>query len=115
VSLVANDDDIEMWVRPVWMDNASCRGLYNVMHVDPDLSPFDRARARDYAKGICFGCPVRLECVEHGVREGEKDGIYGGLDEAQRRAISKLHPDVERRVAHARSKSDEQANKRRRH
>ena len=39
------------------------------------------------AKAICAQCPVRLECLEHALIEGERFGVWGGLSERERRRI----------------------------
>ncbi|MFB6813084.1 WhiB family transcriptional regulator [Streptomyces sp. NPDC056347] len=38
------------------------------------------------AKALCAQCPIRAACVEHAIRHGETDGIWGGLTPAERRA-----------------------------
>ena len=39
------------------------------------------------AKEICAGCPVRSACLEWSLTAGERWGIWGGLDERERRAV----------------------------
>jgi WhiB family redox-sensing transcriptional regulator len=39
------------------------------------------------AKGICARCPVRIECLEYAVRIREPHGIWGGLNELERRIL----------------------------
>jgi WhiB family redox-sensing transcriptional regulator len=39
------------------------------------------------AKRICADCPVRRECLEYALRVREPFGIWGGLNESERRAI----------------------------
>ena len=65
-----------------WRDKAACGDA------DPDLFfPPDeggKAQARK-AKGICAGCPVRAECLEYAIRNGEHWGVWGGVAERDRR------------------------------
>jgi WhiB family redox-sensing transcriptional regulator len=39
------------------------------------------------AKAICARCPVRIECLEYAVRIREPHGIWGGLNELERRIL----------------------------
>jgi WhiB family redox-sensing transcriptional regulator len=39
------------------------------------------------AKSICALCPVRIECLEYAVRIREPHGIWGGLNELERRVL----------------------------
>lgn len=46
--------------------------------------------ARDsirYARKICRGCPVIVECLKHAIKHNEKEGVWGGLTPAERGAI----------------------------
>lgn len=36
-------------------------------------------------RAICRRCPVRDQCLDHALREGERDGIWGGMTPSQRR------------------------------
>lgn len=38
---------------------------------------------------ICAACPVRVECLEHALREGEQYGIWGGTRERERRRMTR--------------------------
>jgi WhiB family redox-sensing transcriptional regulator len=56
---------------------------------DPDLF-FPRERNDPEigeAKRVCARCPVRDECLEYSLATKEEFGIWGGLDEWERRAI----------------------------
>ena len=39
------------------------------------------------AKEVCGECPVSTECLEYALETNQDSGIWGGLDEEQRRAI----------------------------
>ena len=64
-----------------WEKRAACRGA------DPEL--FFPERGDTYsvqaAKAVCARCPVRAECLEEHL--GEKQGVWGGMSEYERRAI----------------------------
>ena len=42
------------------------------------------------AKALCGRCPVRQECLEHALHNGEDYGIWGGLTEGERREVAVL-------------------------
>lgn len=64
-----------------WLRRGACRSS------DPDLffplapSPLQEARA----KAVCARCPVIDECRSYALREGETEGIWGGLTPQERR------------------------------
>ena len=39
------------------------------------------------AKAICAGCAVLVECRDYAVATRQPFGVWGGLDEEQRRAV----------------------------
>ena len=64
-----------------WRNRAACQG------VDPDVffpvSDEDAARA----KAICATCAVRQACLEYALAHRERDGVWGGATERERRRI----------------------------
>lgn len=66
-----------------WRVQAAC------VDVDPEIffpNPADRAGIQA-AKVICASCPVRAICREEALENRESDGVWGGLDEDQRRRL----------------------------
>jgi WhiB family transcriptional regulator, redox-sensing transcriptional regulator len=64
-----------------WRANAACRGL------DPSIFfPLTDEEA-EQAKSVCDGCPVQGSCLEHALGIREKEGIWGGRTERERRRI----------------------------
>jgi len=64
-----------------WRLQARCRG------VDPDIFfPVSDEDAAD-AKVICSYCPVREACLEWALSTREKNGVWGGLTERERRRV----------------------------
>jgi WhiB family transcriptional regulator, redox-sensing transcriptional regulator len=64
-----------------WRQRAACRG------VDPDIFyPVSDDEAED-AKAICRSCPVRHACLEWALARREKEGVWGGATERERRRI----------------------------
>ncbi len=64
-----------------WRHRAACRG------VDPDVFYPPSDEDAEPAKAICAQCPVRQACLEHALANRERDGIWGGATERERRRI----------------------------
>ena len=64
-----------------WQDEANCLG------VDPDLFFPERGASTREAKEVCRGCVVKNDCLEYALENGEKFGIWGGLNMRQRQQI----------------------------
>lgn len=65
-----------------WMFSAGCRGLNaDLFFPGPDADPAP-------AKAICSACPVRVACLSFALDQGERFGIWGGLDEKERGRLS---------------------------
>lgn len=47
----------------------------------------DRAERERRAKAICAECPVRRECLDYALSIREPHGIWGGLNEVERKTI----------------------------
>jgi WhiB family redox-sensing transcriptional regulator len=66
-----------------WRKRAACRGLDAEIFF-PAID--DEAGAAE-AKAICAACPVRQPCLEHALAAREREGIWGGMTERERRRI----------------------------
>ncbi|MEU8759732.1 WhiB family transcriptional regulator [Streptomyces sp. NPDC048659] len=55
---------------------------------------FVEGAAQNRAKALCFGCPVRAECLAHALDERIEHGVWGGMTERERRALLKRRPTV---------------------
>lgn len=64
-----------------WRQRAACRG------VDPDVFYPAADEEADDAKAICGICPVREACLEYALVNRERDGVWGGATERERRRI----------------------------
>ena len=65
-----------------WRKLAACQGI------DPEV--FYPASDEDdawEAKAICDECPVRQACLEHALAHREREGVWGGTTERERRRI----------------------------
>lgn len=66
-----------------WRGQAACRGLdasifYPTSENEEEAIP---------AKAVCAQCPVQQHCLEHALAVREKEGIWGGATEKERRRI----------------------------
>lgn len=69
-----------------WAKDAACRLS------DPEpFHPGKETRRADVraARRVCNRCPVKADCLADALGRNEEWGIWGGLDERQRRALSK--------------------------
>lgn len=76
-------------VDDAWQAKAACRGPQAALFFPP--SHFERKddkEAREsQAKSICATCAVRRPCLDYALRIREPHGIWGGLNEAERRSL----------------------------
>lgn len=77
-----------------WQLRAACRGPESKLFFPPGaLERREERQARERrAKAICATCPVRGPCLEYALAIREPHGIWGGLNEQERRVL------IERRV-----------------
>ena len=69
-----------------WIRRALCRD------VDPDIffpvgTTGPALVQAERAKAICARCSVRAECLEWSLATGQDSGVWGGMDEEERRDI----------------------------
>lgn len=70
-----------------WQEDAACAGMDLDLFFGRDGEPGSEREARERrARGICAGCPVREECLDHAVTVPERFGVWGGMTEDQRAA-----------------------------
>ncbi|MBT2449784.1 WhiB family transcriptional regulator [Streptomyces sp. ISL-43] len=74
--------------RRLWQEGAACRELGPRLFFQPtaEQGP-DRERRDEAAKEVCALCPVQRDCLRHVLRAGEPLGVWGGLDERERRRL----------------------------
>jgi WhiB family redox-sensing transcriptional regulator len=72
-----------------WQHRAACRGEDSSFFYAPNY--FEKRaekHAREaVAKALCVRCPVREICLEYALEVRETHGIWGGLNEMERRAV----------------------------
>ena len=72
-----------------WRVGALCRGDDAVHFFAP--AHLERKPEKDFreaqARALCARCPVLSECLDYALAAGEPHGIWGGLNELQRRRL----------------------------
>ncbi len=73
-----------------WQSRASCRGPQAEAFFPPAHAERkeEKMQREDRAKSICRSCAVRAECLDYAIRIQEPHGIWGGLNESERKQIS---------------------------
>jgi WhiB family transcriptional regulator, redox-sensing transcriptional regulator len=66
-----------------WRQHARCLGADSELFYPPS----DVEEAAEPAKAVCMLCPVREVCLEHAITAREKQGVWGGLTERERRRL----------------------------
>lgn len=76
-------------VEEMWQLKAACRGPHATVFFPP--AHFERkdekAEREGRAKGICRTCVVKDECLDYAIAIREPHGIWGGLNENERKAL----------------------------
>ena len=72
-----------------WQARAACRGPQAEVFFPPSrLERKEERLVRErHAKTICRTCPVRPDCLQYALRIREPHGIWGGLNEAERKQL----------------------------
>jgi len=78
--------------KPVGFDNEAWRRSAACHSVDPDLffpvgSAGESVDETEKAKAVCGGCPVRAACLAFALVTRQEFGVWGGLDEHERRRL----------------------------
>lgn len=68
-------------MKQTWRQHAACKGI------DPDVFYPHEDEDAEAAKEVCEVCPVRQACLEHALVARERDGVWGGATERERRRI----------------------------
>jgi WhiB family transcriptional regulator, redox-sensing transcriptional regulator len=73
-----------------WQHKASCRGPHAEIFFPPSHPERkeEKLQREDRAKSICRSCSVRVDCLDYALRIHEPHGIWGGLNETERKQMS---------------------------
>jgi WhiB family redox-sensing transcriptional regulator len=87
--------------EPSWRADAQCR-TSNAVHFFPPAH-FEHKEEKDQREGsaraLCRTCPVQKVCLEYSLAVQEPHGIWGGLNELERRRL------IRKRAAEAEQRS----------
>jgi WhiB family redox-sensing transcriptional regulator len=79
-----------MAITPLdWTNAAACRNSEGALFYPADSAERkeDRLERELVAKRICASCVVREDCLEAALARHESYGIWGGLNEIERRGL----------------------------
>lgn len=76
-------------VSELWQQRAACKGPQSAAFFPPaQVERKDEREAREqWAKSICAACPVRRPCLDYAIEIREPHGIWGGLNEVERKQL----------------------------
>jgi len=76
-------------IGELWQQRAACKGPQSVVFFPPShLERKDEREGREQrAKSICAICPVRAACLDYAMSIHEPHGIWGGLNEVERKQL----------------------------
>jgi WhiB family redox-sensing transcriptional regulator len=80
-NLMSTKEVISRMKNLSWRQRAACKG------VDPDIFYPSSDEEAEEAKSICAQCPVRETCLEYALANRERDGVWGGATERERRRM----------------------------
>jgi WhiB family redox-sensing transcriptional regulator len=72
-----------------WQVKAACRGPQAAVFFPPNHfeRKDEKADRENRAKAICESCSVREPCLEYALKIKEPHGIWGGLNELERKQV----------------------------
>ena len=76
-------------LEELWQAKAACRGPQAAVFFPPTTTERkdEKEEREQRARAICAMCPVTKQCLDYALRIKEPHGIWGGLNENERRAV----------------------------
>jgi WhiB family redox-sensing transcriptional regulator len=74
------------WDAARWRDNAACQDVPPELFFPVGATGQAVEQIRQ-AKVVCAGCPVVEDCLVFAVTTNQEYGVWGGLDEEERRDV----------------------------
>jgi WhiB family redox-sensing transcriptional regulator len=76
-------------INETWQVRAACRGPESMVFFPPSASERreEREARETKAKSICSTCSVQRPCLDYALEIREPHGIWGGLNEHERREL----------------------------
>lgn len=74
-------------IEDVWQVKAACRGPQAVVFFPPPVfeRKDEKLERETHAKSICTTCSVKRDCLDYAISIREPHGIWGGLNESERK------------------------------
>lgn len=69
-----------------WRKDAQCRAYDPELFFPVGTSGPAQVQTEE-AKAVCVFCPVQTECLAWAFETGQDHGVWGGMSEAERRAV----------------------------
>lgn len=79
--ICSSQKDVVPLTNQTWRQLAACRG------VEPEIFYPVSDEEAEVAKAVCGQCSVRQPCLEYALATRERDGVWGGNTEKERRRI----------------------------
>jgi WhiB family redox-sensing transcriptional regulator len=81
--------------EPTWRASAACQGSTAAAFYPPNTTETreQRLRREGAARDLCSSCAVREACLEYALYVQEPYGIWGGLNELERRRLLRRRTD----------------------
>lgn len=75
--------------REHWWEYAACRGQDAAYFFAPSYfeKRAEKTAREAFAKAICSRCAIRQECLGYALETRDPHGVWGGLNEMERRAL----------------------------
>jgi WhiB family redox-sensing transcriptional regulator len=84
-----------------WRGQAACRRDTATAFFPPphfEMKP-EKDERENQARALCRACPVQRDCLEYSLEVREPHGIWGGLNELERRRMLRQRGSVAQRTA----------------
>lgn len=79
-------EDIEEWSVKAACNNADPELFFSA---DGERASSAERRFREAKSRYCVSCLVRVACLSYAIENGEEFGVWGGLDESERRLLAR--------------------------
>ncbi|MFF5655270.1 WhiB family transcriptional regulator [[Kitasatospora] papulosa] len=89
-----------------WRADGACREMDPAVFFPKDMGRAAAPLVALEAKAVCAVCPVRQACLRHAMERPEWSGVWGGLDEDERRQYRRRLQRRARRRAARRQKRE---------
>jgi len=80
--------------RAPWMRFGACVGM-PTDEFYPERGAMDQV---EQARAVCADCPVKWQCLDYAIAMTDRNGIWGGKSERERRAIRGGHSPLSRKA-----------------